>query len=60
MKFTLTIECDNAAFADNPGIEVAEILRRQVIEQLDQGYQAIYLVDSNGNRASYASFSEGE
>lgn len=31
MRFTLTIDCDNAAFADDPGREVATMLKTAAV-----------------------------
>lgn len=61
MNFTLSINCDNAAFEeDNQGGEVARILR-EVASQLDAGYTNMpRLMDYNGNTVGSASFQEGE
>lgn len=51
-KFTLTIECDNAAFEDAAGAEVARILR-DAADDLDshmmQEASHANLYDINGN-----------
>ncbi len=51
-KFTLTIECDNAAFEDDAGAEVARILR-DAADDLDGDMMAetgsANLRDINGN-----------
>lgn len=50
MKFKLEIECDNAAFGDEPAFEVARILR-ELAEQMERnGSMAHPLWDYNGNR----------
>jgi len=48
MKFTLTIDCENAAFDEDPGHEVVEILHR-IGDQLDNGSAIGKCIDSNGN-----------
>lgn len=51
MKFTLYIDCDNAAFGDDGEcleIELAAILR-QAAEKIENGQQAFKLRDHNGN-----------
>lgn len=61
MRFTLTIECDNAAFADDErAMEVARILR-EVADECD-AYDIgarIKLRDLNGNTVGRACF-EGD
>lgn len=57
MKFKLYIDCDNAAFDNNDGTEIARILRviAEAVENhgLPAMYQNIY--DANGNKTgSYA------
>ena len=47
-KFTLTIDMDNAAFEDDPAIEVADELRR-IADLVTQGFTFGQAVDSNGN-----------
>lgn len=54
-QFTLTIECDNAAFEDDLEYEVSRILAH-VGRQVEDGYNQIYLLDSNGNRCGFAQF----
>lgn len=44
----LTIETDNAAFGDEPGVEVAGILR-DVANRAENGQTSGTLLDSNGN-----------
>lgn len=56
-KFVLHIKCDNDAFVDNESQEVADILRK-LADQIEQGYTASYLLDSNGNTVGYAEFKE--
>ena len=52
MNITITLNTDNAAFEDDPGAEVARILKRLAGElegvTLDAGDYA-KLLDSNGN-----------
>jgi len=62
MKFQLTIDCENAAFIDNPS-ELADILRslankiehRSAANLLNE---AMPVRDSNGNKAGLATFAE--
>lgn len=52
MKFTLEIDCDNAAFADCWRTEVATILENQVVPRLlNGGIDPTFLTlrDTNGN-----------
>lgn len=44
----LTIEMDNAAFADDCAAELAHLLR-QAARCIEDGYPARTLIDSNGN-----------
>jgi hypothetical protein len=55
--FTLTIECDNAAFENDPLGEVARILR-EAAYQLDQGQDGFKLRDINGNTVGSAAFED--
>ena len=50
MKFTVEIECDNAAFAFDPHAEVARLLARlaEAIETTESMAHPIF--DTNGNR----------
>ena len=48
MTITITIHCDNAAFEDDPGMELAHILRRTGFK-LELGVQDLRIMDSNGN-----------
>lgn len=58
MKFTIEIDCDNAAFEDgNLHQEVARILS-QVQKQLLDDRDCIALYDINGNRVGVARFEE--
>lgn len=60
MKFTLKIDCDNAAFEDNPAREVANILR-ELGSKLDEGLDTPDdqpLLDSNGNKVGACAFSQ--
>lgn len=51
MQFLLNIHCNNAAFGDWPGIEVARILREQA-NRVDGDTEGTHgtIRDSNGNR----------
>jgi hypothetical protein len=65
MRFTLTIDCDNAAFGDNDATErAAEVsyILRVVAQEFDNGTPAddIRVRDSNGNRVGTAAFSDSE
>jgi hypothetical protein len=56
-KLVLEINCDNAAFGDSPdsdefGNEVGRILRHAA-QMFEDGYAAVYLNDSNGNRVGF-------
>jgi hypothetical protein len=46
--FTLSIETDNAAFADDPKAEIARILR-ETADKLETGRYVDKLRDGNGN-----------
>lgn len=48
MRFTLTIDCDNAAFEDDPSVEVARILA-DASRYVSAGYSSQPTRDSNGN-----------
>ena len=48
MKFTLQMDCDNAAFEDHPAGEVRRILQT-VVEKLGAGHASGVLSDANGN-----------
>lgn len=61
MRFTLTIECNNAAFDDDPAAEVLAAL--ETVEGRLRSIGAIVdhkalLYDSNGNRVGSWGFSE--
>jgi hypothetical protein len=59
VRFTLTIDCDNAAFEDHPGSEVARILkevaRKLPADDLGSGFK---LRDVNGNTVGKVEVSE--
>lgn len=62
MKFTLEIDCDNAAFQENDGdqyVEVARILR-EAADRIENGRDSIALIDLNGNRVGDAAFDRPE
>jgi uncharacterized protein YbjQ (UPF0145 family) len=52
--FRIELECDNAAFDDSPGHEIARILKRVASEILASGElypnSAQWIRDVNGNR----------
>lgn len=60
MKFTLEIECDNAAFEGDPNEEIARILRDLVddLEARPAARGTFPLRDSNGNRVGAGVFRE--
>ena len=50
MKITIRINCENAAFGDDPGIEIARILReRAAYFRAGKAQYSTELLDSNGN-----------
>lgn len=53
MKFTLEINCNNAAFEDGATFEIARILR-ELADDLDAGHSTTVLRDANGNRVGQA------
>ena len=53
MTFTLKIECDNAAFADEPASEIAAILRKAAA-RVANGEDDFPLHDFNGNTVGRA------
>lgn len=59
MKFTLEIDCDNAAFDPSPGEEINRILSRlaECGEPFAAGDQAP-LFDTNGNRVGHWKLAE--
>lgn len=55
MKLTLTIQMDNAAFEDMPGVEVSRILHKAADWLSDcNASDAITLFDINGNKVGAA------
>lgn len=58
MRFVVTIECDNAAFEDDPSCEVANILRKVVRAVEKDGSQGGRLADSNGNTCGSYKYEE--
>jgi hypothetical protein len=53
MKLTITVECDNAAFEDAPGYELARILEEQARNFRDVPSATKFvdkLYDVNGNK----------
>ena len=65
MEVTIRIDCDNAAFDDYPGEELARILRKLADEIKDDGPHGCYtpsvaLRDANGNTVGeYVVFHDG-
>lgn len=61
MKYTIKIECDNAAFEDVPGNEIARILR-ELADKVDGGQDPTdcdaTVYDYNGNRVGEAKLSD--
>lgn len=57
MNLTLSIKCDNAAFADDPGAEVARILR-EAASRFERGDREVVLSDCNGNKVGGAFLTE--
>lgn len=49
MRFVLEMDCDNDAFTDTPGDEMARILR-VVARRVEGGEFDGKLVDANGNK----------
>lgn len=58
MRFVVTIDCDNAAFEDDPSCEVANILRQVVRAVEKDGSQGGGLADSNGNTCGSYKYEE--
>jgi hypothetical protein len=57
MRFTLTIDCDNAAFEGDPLTEVARILHVQATKMVRFAPESEWndtLLDLNGNRVGRA------
>ena len=48
MRFTLNLQSDNAAFTEDPGTEVARILR-EAADRLEAGQEDANCRDINGN-----------
>lgn len=65
MAFTILINTENAAFADNPVREVANILESLTARMDDSGYalldafDGIVLRDNNGNTVGFVAASGG-
>lgn len=47
--FTLKIDTDNAAFSEDPGYEVASILKK-IVQKLERGETEGVAMDTNGNK----------
>lgn len=62
-RFTLTIDCDNAAFGDTPQERLAEVARIVIrcgerLETMTEGYPFGTLCDANGNRVGHYALGE--
>lgn len=57
MKATITIQMDNAAFADEPATELARILRN-LAERIEEGSTESRLRDINGNHVGQFTITE--
>lgn len=55
MTFKLEINCDNDAFGDTPGIEVAAMLR-EIADAVEEGAEACPIFDANGNTVGQYAF----
>lgn len=65
MRFTVSIDCDTAAFDDGRGAEIARILRRVAGAVAENSPATLPLAvwilrDSNGNRVGSAGFADSE
>jgi hypothetical protein len=58
MQIILSIKADNAAFTDDPGAEVARILRDAAKHIERDGPHFRRLMDSNGNKVGEMDFTE--
>jgi hypothetical protein len=58
MQFLVTIDCDNAAFADDPTCEVARMLRDVATRVEKDGADSGFLRDVNGNTCGNYRFTE--
>jgi hypothetical protein len=58
MRFLVEIECDNAAFEDDPSCEVARLLRLIARGVEKDGSQEGGLRDSNGNSCGSYKYEE--
>lgn len=59
MRFTVTIDVDNAAFEEDPGMEVARILRKIADIQAAERADAGTFTDSNGNTVGSFAYLDG-
>lgn len=48
MKFTLSFDCENAAFSDDAALEIARILR-EIANRVENGTSGGTIRDINGN-----------
>ena len=55
MRFVLEIDCNNAAFDEDPRLEVMRLLVG-VVEKVGDGALSLPLVDTNGNYVGRAEF----
>lgn len=56
MRFTLTIDCDNAAFNENPH-ELGTLVH-VVAQRIDAGHTGGAVMDHNGNRVGSWEFTD--
>jgi hypothetical protein len=63
MRFTLTIDCDNAAFDPDPSLEVARLLKN-IVYDMDEGrgdYSGSTSIrDRNGNKVGSFEFKQAK
>lgn len=58
MRFVVEINCDNAAFEDDPACEVANMLRKVARAVEKDGSQGGKLADSNGNTCGHFKYED--
>ena len=56
MKFTITMDCNNAAFDGSPEDECARIIRDELLPRVHCSLAKMFLHDVNGNVVGYAAF----
>jgi len=57
MQAKITVKMDNAAFTDDPGAELARILR-DLAKHIENGDTGRRLMDGNGNRVGEFTITE--